>query len=281
VQFNNEQTGSNPTYQAPTGWSRPINSTKYNITWTQTTTNYEPGTYHYIAEMRVVGHKHVSTSPVLTFTLLLKPFDTGNPALNDSALTSELNNACTYPTNNPRGYISDSVPGCEAESLAALSAAQSQEGLTPWVAPANFWSLPLETQELDLVNGERIARNLPALSIDPSLYSCALTGAEAHTDPSCSSASYSQNAANWAEGPNTVYQDFLLMYDDGYSTSAGSGNLNCTAGNTSGCWGHRKNTLSPSYVQNTFAAACVSSVLTGGSPGFTYLPNLSCGEVFD
>jgi hypothetical protein len=52
----------------------------------------------------------------------------------------------------------------------------------------------------------------------------------------------STSSGNWAGGDSsTLEADFDWMYDDGL----GSGNLDCTPADQSGCWGHRHDTVYP------------------------------------
>lgn len=214
-----------------------------------------------------------TTSP--TPTPASTPFDTGNPALNDSALQTTIDNACEYDT------AIDSMVGCSAASLAALSQAQSHEGLVPWTPPMGFWSLSYAQQSLDVVNGERIARNLPPFHLDLTLAACTLAGAEAQSDPACSNSNYTQMAANWASGSNVIQEDFMMMYDDGLATTA-NGNVDCTPLVKTGCQGHRDNIIYNGYESNGFYATCVDLGQTlSPDTSVTYLPDLSCAEAFD
>jgi hypothetical protein len=271
-------TGNNPTPQSASSWSKVTAGYLQSPNWNEDTTGDAPGTYHFLAEMRVLGRKRMITSQVVTFTILLKPFDTGNPPNNDAALTSQLQNASSCESINGRLI---SVAGCEAVSLRVLNAARAGEGLPAMTLPSNFWSMPYDEQQFILVNEERVARNLPPIpGLTAQADGFAAAGAAGHTDPTGPSSADGW-AANWAGGVNTVADDFLYMYDDGYATDINGvgGNVDCVPGNTSGCWGHRENILqqwnTSSYAGDTIqmGAACVPWNQSG-------FPGLSCAMIF-
>jgi hypothetical protein len=143
----------------------------------------------------------------------------------------------------------------------------SGEGLTPTSLPGGFWSLPDDQQLLLLANGDRMARGLPALSgPDPTLDGYATAGADTDTDPvdPCDPCSWT---SNWTEGPNTVADEFTWMYDDGL----GSGNIDCTASHTSGCWIHRDDILHRWGGTAQFGGACAAAA---------HPPWATCAEIF-
>jgi hypothetical protein len=151
----------------------------------------------------------------------------GDPRTNDSALAAKLGAACPYHDAVGNG-------ACEAASISAVNAARAGEGLGPLTMPTNFWSLPYDQQAFILVNEERVSRNLPPFAgITAADNVGALQGAETQSDP--------RDGGNWANAPNTVYDDFLEMYDDGITAT--SVNLDCGPTDTAGCWGHRHNIL--------------------------------------
>jgi hypothetical protein len=76
-------------------------------------------------------------------------------------------------------------------------------------------------------------------------------------------------ASNWAGGYVNVVQAYEgWMYDDG----PGSGNVDCTSGDPSGCWGHRHDILwefDPTGGQTAMGAAAGSD--SAGTPGYAML----------
>ncbi len=198
------------------------------------------------------------------------PFDTGNPASNDTTLADAVITGCNW---------SDSTStGCDQASVSALDTAMAGEGLSPTIISAGFWSLPYDQQLLLLANGDRTARGLPAISGPAAaLDALALTGAQGLTDP-WGPSGYSW-ASNWAEGTNAVEDEFLWMYDDGWGGStADTFNLDCTSPTASGCWGHRENILMQWGGSASFGGTCVPITPTYPPPPF--LPWISCAELF-
>lgn len=268
----------NPSAQSGTAWSTVPNPFLQPPTWNEDTAGDAPGVYPYVAQMRVIGRRRVVTSSVVAFTIVPTPFDTGNPANNDSALASQLNNAhaCEY-----LNYVLISATGCQAEALKVLNAARAGESLPPMTLPGNFWSLPYDEQQFILVDEERVSRNLPPIAgLTAQADGYAQKGAVAQSDPTGPTSADSW-ASNWAGGTSTVVDDFLYMYDDGYASdlNGAGGNADCVPGNTSGCWGHRENILTQwdtnAYAGDTveMGAACVP----WSSHGY---PTLSCAMIF-
>ena len=135
---------------------------------------------------------------------------------------------------------SASVASCNSAALADINSARADEGYGPLPLPADYGSLSLQAQLIATANAERTSRGLPAFPEDPSVDAMAQQGAQQGTDP-VGPAGYGWSS-NWAENyPTALAADFVWMYDDG----TGSPNIDCTAANDSGCWGHRRNILSP------------------------------------
>lgn len=198
--------------------------------WTITASD-SPGIYSYSANVRVGGRGQSFTTSSVYWTVQETPTDL-TLAENDTALDSQLEYWCARGTTN-----------CENESLTVIDAARAQEGLSGLGFPSNFWSLPEDEQTLILIDNERVSRDLaPVTGITAQLDQDALGGAQAHTDPTYPG-SNADWVGNWEGGQNAGVDDFIDMYDDGYSTSPDSGNLDCVPGNTTGCWGHRDNIL--------------------------------------
>jgi hypothetical protein len=127
---------------------------------------------------------------------------------------------------------------CNSYALAAINSARAGEGYGPIQLPSNFYSLGVIQQVLAVANSERTSRGLPALPENAALDGLAQQGAQGGYDPvGPSNFAWGSNIA-W--GPVTALAvDFGWMYDDGPN----SPNIDCTAANRSGCWGHRQNIL--------------------------------------
>ena len=144
--------------------------------------------------------------------------------------------------NSCSGTTYDDSSGCVNASLAAITNARAQEGLGPMVLPSNWTSLTVEQQIFVITNLERTARGLaPMAGMVDSLDQASYQGAAAATDPEPPSGfPFQQWGSNWAGAVgNPLEAMYFWMYDDG----PGSANIDCTASNTSGCWGHRINVL--------------------------------------
>jgi uncharacterized protein YkwD len=132
------------------------------------------------------------------------------------------------------------VSACDTQALAAINSARAGEGYGPLQLPSNFYQLSTVQQILAVANAERTSRGLPSLPENGSLDQMAQQGAQGGYDPE-GPGGYAWGS-NIAWGPATALAvDFGWMYDDGPN----SPNVDCTASNTSGCWGHRENILSP------------------------------------
>jgi hypothetical protein len=139
---------------------------------------------------------------------------------------------CYGPTPN--------VAACNAAALADIDSARAGEGLGPLVLPSNFSSLSTVAQLVVVADAERTSRGLPSLPENASLDAMAHAGAVAGQDPTGPSGySWGSNIA-WGEG-TPLAADFGWMYDDG----ANSPNIDCPTASSAGCWGHRRNILSP------------------------------------
>jgi hypothetical protein len=141
-----------------------------------------------------------------------------------------------YACNMASTTISSS---CLAGALRDFNGARAKEGLKALVLPSNFTSMSVPNQVFTLTNIERRDRGVSTfLALSSNLTSFVLTAANQALDPLFPSWTR-EGGSNWASPKNSLWAFFLWMYDDGI----GSGNLECTSSNTSGCWGHRKNIL--------------------------------------
>ncbi|MBV9212082.1 MAG: hypothetical protein JOZ25_00360 [Actinobacteria bacterium] len=130
---------------------------------------------------------------------------------------------------------------CITSALADINAARAAEGVRPMVLPAGFASMSVPVQLLNLANLERVDRGLsPILGLAASLNRDAQAGAAQDTDPMPTNFYGDEATSNWAGGyDSTLEADFAWMYDDGL----GSPNIDCSAADPSGCWGHRHDIL--------------------------------------
>lgn len=132
-------------------------------------------------------------------------------------------------------FSTANLPACDTAALTAIDTARAGEGLGPLQLPSSFDALDPDTQVLTVINAERTSRGLPAFTYDASYQPAAQVAAQAGTDPV--GPSTNDWAAIYAGGYATALAaDFGWMYDDGI----GSPNVDCSASNTSGCWGHRE-----------------------------------------
>ena len=136
----------------------------------------------------------------------------------------------------------DNSSGCANAVLQAIANARTYEGLGPMSVPASWYSLSPSEQLFVATNLERVDRGLPALSgMATALDGSATQGAQQSQDPQPPAGfPWSSWGSNWAGAVGSPLEAiYFWMYDDGQ----GSGNIDCTQSNTSGCWGHRDNVL--------------------------------------
>ena len=162
----------------------------------------------------------------------------------------------TLPPSNPSQDISpspnflqdcsgasyDDSATCVNAAVQAIGNAREQEGLSGMVLPTDWTSLNPAEQLFVVTNLERTVRGLAPLSAMASaLDGAADQGAAANQDPEPPSGfPWTSWGSNWAGAVgNPLEAMYFWMYDDG----EGSGNIDCTQSNTSGCWGHRDNVL--------------------------------------
>jgi hypothetical protein len=136
------------------------------------------------------------------------------------------------------------------------------------VLPADFASLSPPQQALILTNSDRVLYGLaPMTGLTSQLNRDAAAALASDTDPAPSTSNwvgYTSNAA-WGQANMVVaYQGW--MYDDG----PGSGNVDCTAVNPSGCWGHRHDILSQ-FGSGALAMGAASGTDASGNPSYTML----------
>ena len=171
-------------------------------------------------------------APRLATTQTLAPSE--NPA-------TSLTPSATFRSNC---YGTTSSSACNSAALADIDQARAGEGLAPMVLPADFASLSMQAQLVDVANSERSARGLPTMADNNQLDALAAAGAQGGSDPTGPPGYSWGSNISWGY-PTALAADFAWMYDDG----PGGTNADCTAANSSGCWGHRDNILSPSSGQ--------------------------------
>jgi hypothetical protein len=138
------------------------------------------------------------------------------------------------------GY--DNSAGCVSATLAAIDNGRRAEALPGMSLPSNWSSLTAQQQLYVATNLERMVRGLPPLSsMATALDQAASVGAATGDDPAPPGGfPFLQWGANWAGGVSSPLEAiYYWMYDDG----PGSSNADCTAGDGSGCWGHRDKIL--------------------------------------
>jgi hypothetical protein len=121
------------------------------------------------------------------------------------------------------------------------------EGIAPLSFDiAAFDAMPIAEQLFVISNLERVNRGLaPVLYMTTQLNQYAQAGADTRADPNFPSiltggAPLKYGDSNWASGFESVlHANYSWMYHDGLN----SGNIDCTATDTAGCWGHRDNIL--------------------------------------
>jgi hypothetical protein len=121
--------------------------------------------------------------------------------------------------------------------IAVLNRCRAKQGVGPLVLPSNYSRLPVIDQLFVVINLERVSRGLPpVVSLTRTISQLAARGAQLSTDPSFPPTGSTYGGSVWAQGSASALGAVAdWMYDDG----PGGFNLDCTATNSSGCWGHR------------------------------------------
>lgn len=139
---------------------------------------------------------------------------------------------------------------CRNQALAAINHARRIDHVSKrMILPRNFPKLTMPEQTFVVVDLERVDRHLkPFLGMTAQLNRASQSAADSNTDP---------NLAFWTLGRMQIYRYggiwagdlgplasvYDWMYNDGYSPSSGSINIDCAAPGGPGCWGHRQNIL--------------------------------------
>jgi hypothetical protein len=177
-------------------------------------------------------------------------------------------------TNFPVAQLPESCEGagtsapCIDAAVSYLDQARASLGQGPYQLPADFAALTPDEQAFVLTDLDRVLYGLaPIPGLTDALDADAAAGVQSDDDPQSSDSQFSYYASNWAGGFANLPQAYeAWMYDDG----PGSGNEDCTATNSSGCWGHRHDVLwqfdepDPTQPLAMGAAAATDPSGTGG-----------------
>jgi hypothetical protein len=171
--------------------------------------------------------------------------DSRPPAVSISPLPSPYVPSSWAGPNPPSNCQQGDAPTGEGNESSVIEldyCGATLEGLAPLPLPANWTGLDDTQQAFVLLNLERIARGETALLGDSvTLDGYATQGAIDNDDPD-PSADVTWLGSNWYGGTDSADAVDGYLYDDG----PGSYNLDCTASDSSGCWGHRDNILDES-----------------------------------
>jgi len=183
-----------------------------------------------------------------------------DPSSNFPLKMNSLPHACW---SAPRGAT------CVAAGVRYLNQARAHLGQPAYALPRRFATLPPTRQVFILTNLDRIRYRLsPIPGLTMSLDRDAAAGVRRQTDPAPSTSDWEGYTSNWAAGyPNIVLAYGSWMYDDG----PGSGNLDCSAHHTSGCWGHRHDILWKFARLGAVAMGAAAGKGPGGVPGYAML----------
>jgi hypothetical protein len=141
----------------------------------------------------------------------------------------------------PTCDLNPTTPPCVDAAVGELNQARASLGQGPYGLPSNFDTLAPEQQMFVLTNLDRVLYGLtPIPGLTAALGQDAAQGVQADTDPAPSDPDVISYTSNWAGGFQSAPLAYeAWMYDDG----PGSGNLDCTTADASGCWGHRHDIL--------------------------------------
>ena len=172
-------------------------------------------------------------------------------------------NIAAVPAGDASCASAPTGTACTNAAIAALNHARAVLGLPAYAIPANFASMSVATQLFTLSNLDRVLYGLQPISgLNASVNAAAQQGVTSGGDPvgvDVGAAQWTSWASNWASGyPNAAFTYYAWMYDDGL----GSPNGDCTTTNSSGCWGHRLNTLHDFGSGNQIAMGVGSSGTT-------------------
>ncbi len=204
---------------------------------------------------------------------------TGSPTDRGSAPISYASTAPEPPSVDIPPDPDPSIPcrspddqdACVADTVLAIDNARAQEGVGPMVLPTDFDGLTPAEQLFVMVDSERVDRGLAPIAGElGTLDQLSASAAQDDTDPSVPTGGVVDLAVqawvgNWASTDSTVQAVYDWMYDDGL----GSGNIDCTATDESGCWDHRDNILGLGNDVDDFGGSLSfggASISTGSPP---------------
>jgi hypothetical protein len=203
---------------------------------------------------------------VCALTTLAAFFLTGG-AMADSAGSDPASN---YPSGDPAPACdSPTSVACINASVQILDQARASLGQPAYALPNDFQHLTGPEQGFVLANLDRIQYGLaPMTGLTETLNSDAMGGVQSDGDPQPKASNYLAWTANWAGGfANMPLAYEAWMYDDG----PGSGNLDCTQGDASGCWGHRHDVLYKFDSSGPLAMGVAEGTDPSGEPGYAML----------
>jgi hypothetical protein len=187
------------------------------------------------------------------------------------AMNNPASNIAPVPNffDNCSGSTIDSSTGCEQATLEAIDHARATEGLLPMEVPADWSSLSPGEQLFVATNLERTVRGLPAFSGMSSVLDSVAASAAASGNDALPPAGFASDwTSNWAGGVGSPLEAiYLWMYADGLNGS----NLECTAQDTSGCWGHREDILHAFSCSPCVMGSGVSANAYQGEPAWAEL----------
>jgi hypothetical protein len=158
---------------------------------------------------------------------------------------------------------------CVGAAIVDLDAARANLGQPPYLLPSDFTSLTPAEQGFVLADLDRVLYGLPPIpGMTAALSQDAAGGVQRDTDPRPTDPNFNYFTSNWAGGfYNMPLAYEAWMYDDG----PGSGNLDCTTSNPSGCWGHRHDILWSFDGTNPLAMGVAVGNDPAGSAGYAMI----------
>jgi hypothetical protein len=165
--------------------------------------------------------------------------------------------------------VDPTSPPCIDAAVGVLDQARASLGQAPYGLPSNFDALAPEQQMFVLTNLDRVLYGLPPIpGLTAALSQDVAHGVQNDSDAGPSNPDVISYTSNWAGGfQNTPLAYEAWMYDDG----PGSGNLDCTPADASGCWGHRHDILWQFGSQGPLAMGASVGQDQVGRPGYAML----------
>lgn len=158
---------------------------------------------------------------------------------------------------------------CVDAAVSSLDQARAGLGQPPYALPADFDSLTGAQQAFVLTNLDRALYGLPPVpGLVAGLDQDAALGVQGDADPTPSAPGFAAFTSNWAGGfVNLPFAYEAWMYDDG----PGSGNVDCTAADASGCWGHRHDILWEFGAGDVLGMGAAAGTDAQGAAGYAML----------